>query len=108
MSEHIFTDANFVSEVEQEKTLPVLVDFWAAWCGPCRVQGPIVEALAEKFGGKAKIGKFDVDQNPIIAQKYGIMSIPTLLMFRNGQVVWQGIGLQSKESIEAKLNEVAG
>jgi len=108
MSEHTFTDANFVSEVEQEKTLPVLVDFWAAWCGPCRVQGPIVEELAKQYAGKAKIGKLDVDQNSATAQKYGILSIPTLLMFQKGQVVWQGIGLQTKESIEAKLQEVAG
>ena len=107
-SEHTFTDANFVSEVEQEKTLPVLVDFWAAWCGPCRVQGPIVEELAKQYAGKAKIGKLDVDQNSATAQKYGILSIPTLLMFQKGQVVWQGIGLQTKESIEAKLQEVAG
>ncbi len=92
MSEVVITDQNFEAEVIKTKG-PVLVDFWAEWCGPCRMQGPIVEALAKQYAGKAKVGKLEVDQNPAMAQKYGVMSIPTMMIFKNGEIVWQGIGL---------------
>ncbi len=86
MADVVVTDANFDKEVLKADK-PVLVDFWAVWCGPCQMQGPIVEEVAKAMTGKAKIGKFNVDENPQVAQKYGIMSIPTLMIFKSGTVV---------------------
>lgn len=98
-----FTDANFNTEVIAAD-VPVLVDFWAPWCGPCRIQGPIVEELAASLEGKPfKVGKLNVDDNPETAQKYNIMSIPTILVFKNGQVVQQLVGVQPKEKLMAAL-----
>lgn len=108
MAELTFTDANFAQEVETETAKPVLVDFWAAWCGPCRIQGPIVEEIAKEFDGKAKVGKLEVDESPAIAQKYGVMSIPTTILFKNGKMIWQGVGVQQKETIAAELTKALG
>jgi len=100
------TDANFAAEVLQSD-VPVLVDFWATWCGPCRIIAPIVEELAIELEGKAKIGKVDVDHNPQTAMNFGIRSIPTLLFFKNGQVVDQLVGAAPKRVLAAKLEALA-
>lgn len=102
MAELVITDSNFSSEVEQSK-LPVLVDFWAPWCGPCKIIGPIVEELAREFEGKIKVGKLNVDENQQTAGQFGVMSIPTLLFFKNGQPVDSIVGAQSKETIKQKM-----
>lgn len=105
MSDIVVTDANFETEVTKSDK-PVLVDFWAVWCGPCQMQGPIVEEVAKAMEGKAKVGKVNVDENPAVSQKFGIMSIPTLMIFKGGTVVKQFIGVQSKETLVAELNKL--
>lgn len=102
-----FTDDSFNDDVLNSET-PVLVDFWAEWCGPCRMVGPVVEEMAGEYEGKAKIGKINVDENPEISMKYGIRSIPSLLIFKNGEVVDQIVGAvpksQLKKQLEAQLS----
>lgn len=105
MAEHTFTDQNFAAEVEGANT-PVLVDFWAPWCGPCKIVGPIVEEIANEMVGKLKVGKLNVDENPQVASKYGIMSIPTLMVFKDGKVAKTMVGAQPKESIVSGVQEV--
>jgi thioredoxin 1 len=97
-----FRDDNFEAEVLRSRQ-PVLVDFWATWCPPCRIIAPHVEALAEEFQGRALVGKLDVDQNPTIAERYGITGIPTLLVFKNGQVVDQRVGAVPKAELVRML-----
>jgi len=97
-----FTDDNFDSEVLSSDK-PVLVDFWAEWCGPCKMIAPSVEEIAAEFEGKAKVGKLDVDNNQNVAAKYGIRSIPSLLIFKGGQVVEQIVGAVPKNQIQSKL-----
>ncbi len=99
------TDQNFDSKVLKADK-PVLVDFWAVWCGPCQMQGPIVEEVAAAMDGKAVVGKMNVDENPNAAQKYGIMSIPTLMIFKGGTVVKQFIGVTSKDALVGELNKL--
>ncbi len=105
MADVTITDQNFDTEVLKAKE-PVLVDFWAVWCGPCQMQGPIVEEVAKTMAGKAKVGKLNVDENPRMAQKYGVMSIPTIMIFKGGTVVKQFIGVQSKETLVGELNKL--
>jgi thioredoxin 1 len=100
-----FTDVNFEAEALKADQ-PVLVDFFAEWCGPCRMQGPIVEELAGEMSGKAKIGKLNVDQAPVTAQKYGVMSIPTIIIFKNGEVKATLVGLQTKEALKSELEKL--
>ncbi len=98
-------DSNFEKEVLKAK-MPVLVVFWAAWCGPCRMVAPIIEELAKEYEGKIAFGKVDVDQNPKIASKYGIMSIPTLIIFKDGKPISQTVGSKPKSELKRSLNSV--
>ncbi len=97
-----FTTANFEAEVLQSD-IPVLVDFYAEWCGPCKMMGPIVEKMEEKYAGKVKVGKLNVDDNMEIAQKYGVVSIPTFICFKNGQVADTFMGAMSVKALEDKI-----
>lgn len=101
------TDDNFEDEV-LDSDQPVLVDFWATWCGPCRQVAPIVEDLAEEFSDRAKVGKVDVDSNPQTAQQYGVRSIPTLLFFKDGEVEEQVVGAVPKKQLKKKLEALTG
>ena len=104
MAELNFTNSNFKEEVLQSKE-PVLVDFWATWCGPCRMMGPVVEELANDYAGKVKVGKVNVDEEPELAQEYGIMSIPTIIIFKEGKIVNQVVGARTKSDLEAILQD---
>lgn len=97
------TDQNF-DEIVLKSDKPVLVDFWAEWCGPCRMVGPVVEELSSEYSGKAVVGKVDVDSNAEISTRFGIRNIPTLLIFKNGQVVDKQVGVVPKSTLAAKLD----
>ena len=100
-----FTDANFENDVTNSD-IPVLVDFWATWCGPCKAIAPIIEEIAEDYKGKVQVGKVDVDQNQNSAMKFGVRSIPTLLILKNGEVVNQIVGSVPKSEISEKLDTI--
>ncbi len=100
-------EASFETEV-LKSTQPVLVDFWATWCGPCKMLGPVLEEIASEQAGRAKVVKVNVDENQALAQRYGVQAIPTLLYFAGGEVRDSSLGLTSKKAILAKLQSVAG
>ncbi|MBO4393031.1 MAG: thioredoxin [Spirochaetales bacterium] len=104
MSEVILSSSNFEKEV-LESDIPVLVDFWATWCGPCKMIAPIISQLAIKYEGKVKVGKVDVDENPEIAESFNISSIPTLIMFKGGEVAGQRVGGANMAILDAFINE---
>jgi thioredoxin 1 len=101
------TQANFTSEVLQS-TQPILVDFWAEWCGPCKMLAPILDELAEEYSGRVKIGKVNIDEFQELAAQYGIRSIPTLLLFTKGQVAEQLVGLRSKRDLKSSFDRLTG
>ncbi len=105
MADKTFTDQNFEDEVIKSNT-PALVDFWAPWCAPCRIVSPIIEELAKEYEGKLKVGKVNVDENPNSASRFGIMSIPSIVFFKKGEVVKTMIGAQSKENFKKGIEEV--
>jgi thioredoxin 1 len=98
-----FTDANF-DELVIKSGKPVLVDFWAEWCGPCRMVGPVVEELATEYGEKVTIGKLNVDDNPSVSMQFGIRNIPTILFFKNGEIVDKQVGAVPKSVLASKLD----
>jgi thioredoxin 1 len=100
------TQDNFAQEVLQSST-PVLVDFWAEWCGPCKMIAPVLSELADEYDGRVKIGKVNVDEQQGLASEYGIRAIPTLLLFQNGQVADQIVGARSKRDLKASFDRVA-
>jgi thioredoxin 1 len=99
------TDSNF-SDVVMSSDKPVVVDFWAAWCGPCRMVGPLIEEMHGEYSGKAVIGKVDVDQNPGVSAQFGVRSIPTILFIKNGQVVDKVVGAVPKGTLTQKLDAI--
>lgn len=103
--EKVITDANFQAEVLQSSQ-PVLVDFWAEWCGPCRMLGPVIEKIAAANASRMVVGKMNVDENPQVPQKYGIQGIPTVIFFQKGEVAKQLVGYQSQDKIQKIIDEL--
>ena len=105
MSEHIaITENNFETEVLQSP-VPVLIDFWAPWCGPCRMIGPFIEQLAEEYSGSLKVGKVNVDEEGDLAGRHGVVSIPTIVIYKDGRIVNQAVGALPKQNIEALFKD---
>ena len=106
MSKTIAVDEGNFEELVLQAKIPVLVDFWATWCGPCRMVAPVVEELAEEYDGRISFGKVDVDQNSKIASQYGIMSIPSLIIFKDGKPVSNIVGFRPKDQLKKNLDDV--
>ncbi|GMA62521.1 thioredoxin [Alicyclobacillus fastidiosus] len=98
------TDADFSTTVQSDK--PVLVDFWATWCGPCRMMSPVLEEISQEYADKLTVAKLNVDENPTTTSQFGVMSIPTMLVFKNGEVVKQIVGYRPKSELEAELSDI--
>lgn len=98
------TDQSFATEVLQSD-VPVLIDFWAVWCGPCKQIAPMVDAVADEYAGKLKVGKMDIDHHQVVPQQYGIRSIPTLLIFKGGKVVGQVVGAVPRSKLEIEIQK---
>ena len=105
MADTTFSDQNFQQDVLSSDK-PVLVDFWAPWCGPCKIISPLVDALAQEYEGKIKVGKLNVDDNPDVSGQFGVMSIPTLMFFKNGQPVKSIVGAQGRDTIKSAIESV--
>jgi thioredoxin 1 len=105
MSVAHFTDSNFKKDVLESQT-PVVVDFWATWCGPCKMIAPVVDELAKEYHGKVKIGKINIDENSQVATNYGVMSIPTLMFFKHGKVMDQVVGALTKQELKRKIEAI--
>ena len=103
MAELVITETNFEQEVLKSE-LPVLLDFWATWCGPCRMLGPVVEEIAVKYAGRLKVGKVNVDEQPALASAFGVSSIPLLVVMKDGKIADAAVGYQPQESVEQMLN----
>ena len=108
MSKTMTVNEDNFDELVINSSLPVMIDFWATWCGPCKMVAPIVEELAEEYAGKINVGKVDVDQNPKIASKYGIMSIPSLIVFKGGKPMTNIVGFRPKEQLKETLDSTLG
>ena len=105
MAEPVAVDLNAeLDALLEQSVLPVLVDFWAPWCGPCRIVGPIIEELAPSYEGKAVIGKLNVDDNPVVAQRFGVTSIPTMMMFKDGKLVDRMVGAAPKGALQSFID----
>ena len=105
MADVVFTDQNFSDDVvKASSSKPVLIDFWAPWCGPCRMVSPTIEELAKEYQGKVTVGKMNVDENPQVPGNFGIMGIPTVMLFKNGQPVKSLVGVQSKETYKQAID----
>ncbi len=105
MADLNFTDNDFKTQV-LESSEPVVVDFWAPWCGPCRTVSPVIDELAKEFAGKVKIGKLNVDENSQTASQYNVMSIPSVVFFKNGQPIRTMVGIQSKENYKQEVEQI--
>ena len=101
------TEDNFTSEV-LEADMPVMIDFWAPWCGPCHMVAPIVESLGEKYEGKIKVAKVNLDESPALASEYGVRSIPAIFIFNNGEIAERTVGVQPEDTLSAMIDRVLG